>query len=68
MEKYLLKEQIGSFLTKFYEVNRGKNIDVTLDPKSGKISVYYKDKGSFDNITVIDEAPSIDSLVESVSI
>lgn len=68
MEKYLMKEQIGEFLTKFYEMNRGKNTDATLDPKSGKIQVYNKDKGSFDYIVIIDSTPSIDSLVDSVSI
>lgn len=68
MDKYLMKEQIGEFLAKFYEMNRGKNIDVTLDPKSDKIHVYYKDKGSFDYIAIIDCAPCIDSLVDSVSI
>lgn len=68
MEKYLMKEQIGEFLTKFYEVNRGKNTDVTLDPRSGEIRVYNKDKGSFDYITILDCIPCVDSLVNSVVI
>jgi hypothetical protein len=68
MDKYLMKEQIGEFLTKFYEVNRGKNTDITLDPKSGKLQVYNKDKGSFDYIVIIDCAPCVDGLLDSVSI
>ena len=68
MEKFLVKEYIGEFFSKMYEANKGKNLEVTLKLDKDEIQVYHKgDNYKFDNIILVNERPSIDGLVKSVS-
>lgn len=68
MEKTLVKEFVGEFIKEFYAKNVGKNVEVCLDAKSEKIQIYYKDRGTFDYVTLIDKNPTVESLVQSLSI
>lgn len=67
MEKFLVKEFIGEFFAKFYEANKGKNIEVTLMLTDDKIQVYNREKFTFTDVKLIDERPTIDGLIKSVS-
>lgn len=67
MNEFLVKGNIGEFFAKMYEANKEKDLEVTLKMVDGKIEVYNRDAMTFKYIRLIDEAPSIDSLVESVS-
>lgn len=68
MEKFLVKEYIGEFFSKMYEANKGKSVHVELKPEENIIVLYYKEKGTFDYVYLIDERPTIDGLVKSLSI
>lgn len=67
MEKFLVKEYIGDFFTKMYEACKQKKIEVSLRPDEDRIVIYYKDKGTFDYIPLVNEKPTIDGLVKSLS-
>jgi hypothetical protein len=68
MEKFLVKEFIGEFFTKMYAANKGKDMEVTLKMGEDKIQIYNKGENyTFKHITLVDERPSIDGLVKSVS-
>lgn len=67
MEKFLVKDCIGDFFSKFYKENAGKNIEARLDHKANRIEIYNRDKGQFTYVELIDERPTIDSLVKSLS-
>lgn len=67
MEKFIIKKNIGEFFTKMYEANKGKKVDVSLEPDKQRISIYYKETGTFDYVVVVDEQPDIDKLIESLS-
>lgn len=68
MEKFLVKEFIGEFFTKMYAANKGKNLEVTLKMSEDKIQIYHKGENyKFQDVILVDERPSIDGLVKSVS-
>jgi hypothetical protein len=67
MEKFLVKEFIGDFFSKMYSANKGKNMEVTLRMDDDSIQIYYKGECRFEDITLIDERPTIDGLVKSLS-
>lgn len=67
MERILVKESIGEFFSKMYEANKGKRIEVSLRADSDKIAIYYKDKGTFDYLTLVDEQDDVNKLVELLS-
>lgn len=67
MKKFITKAQIGDFFAKMYEANKDKNVEVTLLVNESKIEVYNKEHASFDYINILDEVPTIDDLVKSVS-
>ena len=67
MEKFLLRENIGEFFTKMYEANKGENIEVTLMLNDNKIQIYNKTKVMFKDVEIIDEQPTIDGLIKSLS-
>lgn len=67
MEKFLVKEYIGDFFSKMYQANKGKNMEITLKTDEDVIQIYYKDKVVFTDITLVDEKPTIDGLVKSLS-
>ena len=67
MEKFLVKEHIGEFFTKMYEANKGKKLEVSLKVDEKKITIYYKETGTFDYVSLIDEQKNIDRLVEILS-
>lgn len=67
MEKFLLRENIGEFFTKMYEANKGENIEVTLMLNDNKIQIYNKTKVMFKDVEIIDEQPTLDGLIKSLS-
>lgn len=67
MEKFLVKEYIGDFFSKMYQANKGKSMEITLKTDEDVIQIYYKDKVVFTDITLVDEKPTIDGLVKSLS-
>jgi hypothetical protein len=67
MEKFLVKEFIGEFITKMYAQNKGKKMEVTLKMDDDLIQIWNKEEGRFTDITLIDERPTIDGLVKSLS-
>ena len=67
MEKFLLRENIGEFFTKMYEANKGENIEVTLMFNDNKIQIYNKTKVMFKDVEIIDEQPTLDGLIKSLS-
>lgn len=67
MEKFLVKEYIGDFFLKMYQVNKGKNIEITLMLNDEKIQVYNRDKYTFEDVKIIDEKPTIDGLIKTLS-
>ena len=72
MEKFLVKEFIGEFFSKMYEQNKGKDMEVTLKMDADMIQVWNKNstsgaKHQFTDIPLIDERPTIDGLIKSLS-
>ena len=67
MEKFLVKEYIGEFFSKMYKANERKNIEITLLVDEDKIQIYNKEKFTFEYVKLIDEKPTIDGLVNSLS-
>lgn len=68
MDNFLVKEHIGEFFAKMYAANKGKDMEVTLKMDEDKIQIYHKGENyKFKDIILIDEKPSIDGLVKSVS-
>jgi hypothetical protein len=67
MEKFLVKEFIGEFITKMYAQNKGKKMEVTLKMDDDLIQIWNKEEGWFADIALIDERPTIDGLVKSLS-
>ena len=50
-----------------YEANKGENIEVTLMLNDNKIQIYNKTKVMFKDVEIIDEQPTIDGLIKSLS-
>ena len=70
MEKFLVKEFIGEFFSKMYEANKGKKMEITLKLSEDVIQIWNKEAGvgrTFTDITLVDERPTIDGLVKSLS-
>lgn len=67
MEKFLVKEFIGEFFSKMYAQNKGKKMEVTLKMDDDLIQIWSKEEGGFIDIALIDERPTIDGLVKSLS-
>jgi hypothetical protein len=67
MEKTLVKEFIGEFFSKMYAQNKGKMMEVTLKMDDDLIQIWNKEEGRFIDIALIDEQPTIDVLVKSLS-
>lgn len=70
MEKFLVKEFIGEFFSKMYEANKGKKMEITLKINEDVIQIWNKEAGTgrtFTDITLMDERPTIDGLVKSLS-
>lgn len=67
MEKFLIKENIGEFFAKMYEANKGKKVEVSLKADEGKVTIYYKDTGTFDYVLLVDEQKNVNRLVEILS-
>ena len=70
MEKFLVKEFIGEFFSKMYAANKGKKKEITLKINEDVIQIWNKEAGAgrtFTDITLIDERPTIDGLVKSLS-
>ena len=67
MEKFLVKEFIGEFFSKMYAQNKGKKMEVTLKMDDDLIQIWNKEEGWFADIALIDERPTIDGLVKSLS-
>lgn len=67
MEKFLVKEFIGEFFSKMYAQNKGKKMEVTLKMDDDLIQIWSKEEGGFIDIALIDEQPTIDGLVKSLS-
>lgn len=70
MENFLVKEFIGEFFSKMYAQNKGKKMEITLKINDDVIQIWNKEAGTgktFTDITLIDERPTIDGLVKSLS-
>lgn len=67
MEKTLVKEFIGEFFSKMYAQNKGKKMEVTIKMDEDDIQIWNKEEGRFIDIALIDEQPTIDGLVKSLS-
>lgn len=70
MEKTLVKEFIGEFFSKMYAQNKGKKMEITLNMDGDFIQIWNKEEGAprqFTDITLVDERPTIDGLVKSLS-
>jgi hypothetical protein len=70
MEKFLVKEFIGEFFSKMYAANKGKKMEITLKINEDVIQIWNKEAGTgrtFADITLVDERPTIDGLVKSLS-
>lgn len=70
MEKFLVKEFIGEFFSKMYAQNKGKKMEITLKMDGDFIQIWNREEGvpcHFTDITLIDERPTIDGLVKSLS-
>ena len=70
MEKFLVKEFIGEFFSKMYAANKGKKMEITLKISEDVIQIWNKEPGvcpAFTDITLVDESPTIDGLVKSLS-
>lgn len=70
MEKFLEKEFIGEFFSKMYAQNKGKKMEITIKMDVDVIRIWNKEAEAgraFTDITLIDERPTIDGLVKSLS-
>ena len=67
MEKFLVKEYIGDFFLKMYQANKGKNMEITLMLNDEKIQIYNRDKFTFEDVKIIEERPTIDGLIKTLS-
>lgn len=67
MDKFLVKDNIGDFFSKMYQANKGKPMEVALKMNEDVIQIYYKDMVLFEDIIIVDENPTIDGLVKSLS-
>lgn len=70
MDNFLVKEFIGEFFSKMYAQNKGKKMEVTIKMGEDVIQIWNKEAGAgktFTDIILIDERPTIDGLVKSVS-
>jgi hypothetical protein len=67
MEKFLVKEYIGDFFLKMYQANKGKNMEITLMLNDEKIQIYNRDKYTFEDVKIIEEKPTIDGLIKTLS-
>lgn len=70
MEKFLVKDLIGEFFSKMYQENRGKQMEITLKIDKDIIQIWNRDtdvSNAFTDIPLIDEAPTIDGLIKSLS-
>lgn len=70
MENFLVKEFIGEFFSKMYAQNKGKKMEITLKMDEDFIQIWNREEGvpnRFADITLIDERPTIDGLVKSLS-
>lgn len=67
MENFLVKEYIGDFFLKMYQANKGKNMEITLMLNDEKIQIYNRDKFTFEDVRIIEERPTIDGLIKSLS-
>lgn len=67
MEKFIVKKNIGEFISKMYEANEGRKMEMTIEMDSSRIQIYYKDAMNFEHVTIVDEEITIGSLVESLS-
>lgn len=68
MEKQILvKDDIGAFFSKMYEANRGRDLGITLNTIEGIIQIYNKEKITFTDIKIVDEPPTVDTLIQSLN-
>ena len=67
MDKNLLKENIGEFFSKMYDANKGRKLEVTLRMSDNQIVIYNKSNTDFQYINIVDRNPSVDEIVESIS-
>lgn len=67
MERQILKEEIGTFFTKMYEANEGKDMEVSIKMNEGIIQVYDKFRVKFTDIKIVDELPTLDTIIQSLS-
>jgi hypothetical protein len=67
MENFLVKEYIGDFFLKMYQANKGKNMEITLMLNDEKIQIYNRDKYTFEDVKIIEEKPTIDGLIKTLS-
>ena len=67
MEKFIVEEYIGDFFAKMYKANKGKNLEINLMLNDNKIQIYYRDRVEFEDVTIIEEKPTIDGLIKSLS-
>lgn len=66
MEKILTKDHIGDFFAKMHEAGKDMKVEVALRPDEGRVVIYYRDMGTFDYISIVDERQNIDELVKSL--
>ena len=50
-----------------YQENKGKNMEISLMLNDNKIQIYYRDKVVFEDVAIIEEKPTIDGLIKSLS-
>lgn len=68
MEKQILvKDDIGAFFSKMYEANRNRDLGITLNTIEGIIQIYNKEKITFTDIKIVDEPPTVDTLIQSLN-
>ena len=68
MDKFITKNEVGKFIAKMYEACEGKAIEITLSLDKKEIQLFYKERssGMFQYINIVDEIPSLDSLINSL--
>lgn len=67
MERQILREEIGTFFTKMYEANEGKDMEVSINMSEGIIQVYDKFRVKFTDIKIVDELPTLDTIIQSLN-
>ena len=69
MEKFITKDQLGEFVSKFVKANEGKDIQITLELKEQRIQLYYRERMGrcFESVNIVDKAPTLESLIEKLS-